>query len=105
MIEDGSGPVEGRPPRFDVWRLGRRMLLTLVAPVIAAMAADVYFGLWPLVTLVVAGFSFPIAGFVVLRSALQEMEKVIRELAPADPEVELSYEDVGADETKELLQD
>lgn len=62
------------------------MLLALVIPCTAAIVIDLLAHTWPLITLLVAAFSFPIAGFVVMRSALQELNEVIREVAPEVPQ-------------------
>ena len=70
------------PPRIDVWRLGKRMLLALMLPMLIAIVVDVLAGTWPFVTLLTAAFRFPIAGFLVMRAAVQEMQKVIAEIAP-----------------------
>ena len=91
MHEDTERTGESLPrtddtPRINVWRVGKKMLVALVIPCMAAIAIDVLAGTWPLLTLVVAGFAFPIAGFVVMRSALQELQRVIAEIAPEEPE-------------------
>ncbi len=58
------------------------MLIALILPVSLAIIVDMIVGLWPLLTLVVASFAFPIAGIVMVRSTMQELQKVIDELAP-----------------------
>lgn len=71
-------------PRIDVWRLGKRMLLALILPTLIAITVDVLAGTWPFVTLLTAAFCFPIAGYLVMRAAVQEMHKVIAEVAPEE---------------------
>ena len=84
-IEADAEPVVSQQPRINVWRLGKNVLLCLVLPVVVAIVLDVCFGSWPIITLIVAGLAFPIAGIVVVRSTMQELERVIRELTPNEP--------------------
>ena len=90
------GQTSGSQPRINVWRLGKNMLLALVLPCTIAIVVDRLVGTWPILTLLVAGFAFPIAAFVVTRSALRELERVIQEIAPAEPE----YQGVEDGETE-----
>lgn len=69
-------------PRIDLWRLTKRTLLTLFLPVLTAIAIDVTVGTWPIITLLVAGITFPVAGIMVIHSLMQEMQRVIQVLAP-----------------------
>ncbi|MDI9548104.1 MAG: hypothetical protein QM346_10965 [Chloroflexota bacterium] len=70
--------------RIDLWRLSRGLLLFLVVPISAAIAGDFVFGVWPILTIAAVGVAFPVAGFVVIRTALKEMERVIRAVAPEE---------------------
>lgn len=94
-MQKDSEQAGARPSRISVWRLGKNLLLALVFPCTVAVAVDRLTGTWPILTLLVAGFAFPIAGFVVMRSALQEMEKVIQEIAPAETDDHVVAEDAG----------
>ena len=75
--------MSGAEQRIDVWRLSRNLLLFLVLPVSLAIAGDAILGAWPILTVVAVGLAFPVAGFVVNRAAVDEMERVIRSVAPA----------------------
>ncbi len=76
--------MNGGEQRIDLWRLSRGLLLFLVVPFGLAIAGDIVFGVWPILTIAAVGLAFPVAGFVVIRSALQEMERVIRAVAPTE---------------------
>ncbi len=81
-MEHQQKPVASPAPRINVWRLGRNVILALILPVSLAIVVDMIVGLWPIVTLIVASFAFPIAGIVVIRSTMQELRRVIQELEP-----------------------
>lgn len=91
--------LERRPPRIDIWRLGKRMLLALILPILIAIGVDVFAGTWPFVTLLTAAFCFPIAGFLVMRAAVQEMHKVISEIAPEEQDEDGNETAAGHDES------
>ncbi len=76
--------MNGGEQRIDLWRLSRGLLLFLVVPIAAAIAGDFVFGAWPILTIAAVGVAFPVAGFVVIRTALKEMERVIRAVAPTE---------------------
>ena len=57
----------------------------LVLPFALAIAADAILGMWPILTIVAVVLVFPVAGFVIIRKVLSEMERVIRIVAPAVP--------------------
>ena len=82
MVPENTERTGGGQPRIDVWRLGKRVLLALVIPCTVAVVIDAAVGTWPWITLAVAALSFPIAGLVVMRAAVQEMQKVIEQVAP-----------------------
>lgn len=84
LCRHGSvAPMNGAEQRIDVRRLSRNLLLFLVLPLSLALAGDAILGVWPILTVVAVGLAFPIAGFVVSRAALDEMERVIQSVAPA----------------------
>ena len=86
MVPENTERTGGGQPRIDIWRLGKRVLVALVIPCTLAIAIDAVAGTWPWITLAVASLAFPIAGFVVMRAAVQEMQKVIQEIAPEQAE-------------------
>ncbi len=56
--------------------------MTLVAPVFVALLLDLLLATLPLITMVVAVICIPLATFVVMRAALSELDRVIKEVAP-----------------------
>jgi uncharacterized membrane protein YccC len=75
-----------KSPRIDVRRLGKRMLLALIIPCAVAIGVDFAVGTWPLATLLTAIVAFPLAGLLVMSAALEELRKVIDEVAPEPSE-------------------
>lgn len=69
---------------MDIGRMAKNMVLALVLPVALAIAADIVAGTWPFITLIVSALAFPIAGIIVLRTTMQELNKVIQALAPEE---------------------
>jgi UPF0716 family protein affecting phage T7 exclusion len=94
MHNDGK-QAGGGQPRINTWRISKYMLLVMVLPCTIAIIVDRLVGAWPFVTLLVAGFVFPIAGFLVMWIALQEMQKVIQQIAPPEPEANDATEDLN----------
>ena len=60
----------------------------LVLPSLLGILIDFWLGLFPLVTIVVILICFPTAGFFLNRITMQELDRVINEIAPPLPEVE-----------------
>lgn len=87
--------MSGADQRIDLRRLSWTLLLYLILPFSLAIAGDAMLGVWPILTVVAVGLAFPIAGFVVSRAAVAEMERVIRSVAPA---VSGDSEEVGPPE-------
>jgi hypothetical protein len=85
MVQDSTKRTGDDQPRINVWRLGKLMLFALVLPCMLAMVFDSVANTWPFGTLLVACFAFPIAGILVMRASLQELQKVIDEVAPENP--------------------
>jgi hypothetical protein len=54
----------------------------MVLPTVAAVLVDMRLGTLPLVTIAAILICFPLATFFVIRIALQEMDRVIAEVAP-----------------------
>lgn len=79
--------------RIDWRKLFLPSLLIMVLPTIAAFIADQWLGSLPLITIAAIIICFPLATFLVVRIALQEMDRVIAEVAPPLPvESEMSLE-------------
>jgi hypothetical protein len=76
-------PVPGAV-RIDVRRLARLVFYALLLPGSLGIGSDFVFGLFPLLTLATVVLVFPIAGFLIMRAALREMEGVIQQVAPEE---------------------
>jgi len=93
MVQDSTKRTGGDQPRISVWRLSKWMFFALVLPCMLAIVFDVVANTWPYGTLLVACFAFPIAGILVMRASLQELQKVIDEVAPETPIENLEIDD------------
>ena len=71
--------------RNDWRKLMNHFSLVLVLPSLLAILVDFWLGLFPLVTIVAILICFPTAGFLLNRVTLQEMDRVINEIAPVPP--------------------
>ena len=60
----------------------------LVLPSLLGILIDFWLGLFPLVTIVVILICFPTAAFFLNRITMQELDRVINEIAPPLPQVE-----------------
>lgn len=72
--------------RINVRRLAMLLLLSLVAPLAAAIALDVGMGWTPLFTIAAAVIFIPLATIIVVRATLAELDRVIQRVAPLEPE-------------------
>lgn len=72
--------------RIDWRKLLLPTLLIMVLPTVTAFALDVWLGSLPLITIVAILICFPLATFLVTKIALQEMDRVIAEVAPPLPQ-------------------
>jgi hypothetical protein len=71
-------------PRVDVKRLLRVLFFSTVLPLSAMTLFDYYSGLWPVLTLFSLVIILPIGTFLTSHAALDEMNKVIAEVAPLE---------------------
>lgn len=81
-----------RQPRIDLRKLTQTFLVVLFLPTAAAVAIDLWLDMLPFVTLIVILIVFPLATFLINRTALQEMDRIIQEVAPPLPESESEAE-------------
>lgn len=72
--------------RIDWRRLGIRLLVTLVLPVLIAVLMDRLLATSPFLTMAVAIICIPVATFVVMRTALLEFDRIIEKVAPPEQE-------------------
>lgn len=72
------------PTRIDWRRLGIRLLVTLVLPVLVALWMDRLLATSPMLTMVIAIICIPVSTFVVMRTALLEFDRIIEEVAPPE---------------------
>ena len=71
--------------RINIWRLSLIFVFSAAIPLLIGLGVDVLFPS-SLSMLMVAGIvSIPIVAFVVSRSVLAEMERVIQLVAPSEP--------------------
>ena len=71
-------------PRVDVKRLLRVLFFSTVFPFSVMLLVDYYSGLWPVLALFSLVIILPIGTFLTSRAALDEMNKVIAEVAPTE---------------------
>ena len=71
--------------RIDWRKLLVPSLFIMVLPTISAIVLDKWIGTFPYITIVAIIICFPTATFLVMRIALQEMDRVIDEVAPLLP--------------------
>ena len=71
-------------PRVDVRRLLRVLHLAGLLPLTVLIWLDLISGLWPILTLFGTAIFLPLGSFLVSRTALEEMNKVIKEVAPLE---------------------
>ncbi|MBX3050057.1 MAG: hypothetical protein KF753_01210 [Caldilineaceae bacterium] len=70
--------------RIDIWRLSVIFVVSAAVPLLIGFGVDLLFPS-SISMLMVAGIvSIPIVAFVVSRSVLAEMERVIQQVAPSD---------------------
>jgi F0F1-type ATP synthase assembly protein I len=72
------------PTQIDWRRLGIRLLATLVLPVLFALLLDRLLATSPFLTMVAAVICIPVATFVVIRTALLELGRIIDQVAPSE---------------------
>lgn len=73
---------------IDWRRLGLGLLLTLVLPVSLAIFIDLWLTTWPFLVIVTGLLCIPLATIVVMRMALIELERVFKEVAPHEQEID-----------------
>ena len=71
-------------PRVDVKRLFRVLFFSTVLPFSVMLLLDYSSGLWPILALFSVVIVLPIGTFFTSRAALDEMTKVIAEVAPPE---------------------
>ena len=71
-------------PRVDVHRLLRVLFFSTVFPLSVMLLLDYYSELWPVLALFSLVIILPIGTFLTSRAALDEMNKVIAEVAPPE---------------------
>jgi len=71
--------------RIDWRKLLLPFLLIMVIPTISAIVLDKWLGLFPFITIIAILLCFPAATIWVTRIAMQEMDRVIAEVAPPQP--------------------
>jgi hypothetical protein len=78
----GEQTVVKATARIDWRKLLLPTLLIMVLPTISAFLLDKWLGSLPFITIAAIIICFPTATFLVIRIALQEMDRVIAEVAP-----------------------
>ncbi len=82
-----SQPETGRPTnvRMDTSRLFRWLLLTFILPLSCLIILDFVLNLRPYLTILGVIVVIPLATFFVVRVTLDELNRVIRLVAPEEP--------------------
>ena len=73
-------------PRVDIRRLLRVLLIAGIMPLTFLIWIDLASGYWPIFTLAGIAIFLPLGSFLVGRAALDEMNKVIEQVAPLGEE-------------------
>ncbi len=82
--------------RINIQRLLMRLLITLLLPLALAVLADYSLGWMPWTTIGASLIFIPLSTIVVTRATLSELDKVIRQVTPVEPEnVAANPESVG----------
>ena len=80
-------------PLIDWRKLLLPFLFIMVVPSLSAILVDYWLGSLPFVTIIAIIICFPTATFLVTKTALQEMDRVIAEVTPPPlPETESGAE-------------
>ncbi len=72
--------------RINIQRLSISILLTLLLPLALAILVDYSLGWMPWTTIGASLIFIPLSTVVVTRAALSELDKVIRQVTPVEPE-------------------
>lgn len=83
--------------RIDVKRLAGLLIYALLLPGAVAISLDLLLGLFPLLTLGAVVTLFPIAGFIILRNAVREMNQIADQVAPEEDESQEDEDEAEAD--------
>ncbi|MCB9138365.1 MAG: hypothetical protein H6642_08470 [Caldilineaceae bacterium] len=82
--------------RVSLRRLAIPLLLSVILPVSGALLLDLNLGTLPVATIVAVVICMPFGAFWLNRVSLAELDRVIAEVAPAEPpEDEASVTDAG----------
>lgn len=81
-MSDAEPTVNKATARIDWRKLLVPSLFIMVLPTLMALLADKWLGTLPFITIAAIVICFPLATVIVLRIALQEMDRVIAEVAP-----------------------
>ncbi len=71
--------------RINIRRLLFALALSFVLPILIALFLDWQFGLFPWLTIGTNLVCIPLATVIVIRVALSEMDLLIQEIAPLEP--------------------
>ncbi len=82
-----SAPTQKTPTaRIDLRRLFSLLLLWVVTPLALTFSLDMFLGTLPILTIAGLLIAVPGGGYFVTRAALQELDTVIAQVAPPNPE-------------------
>jgi hypothetical protein len=68
--------------RIDVRRIAKLLAITAGLPLIVGVLIDLFFGTSPMATIVLGFLAIPLASVLVLRTTLNEFDRVIAQVAP-----------------------
>lgn len=89
--------MDRKQAHVDWQQLSIRLLLTLIVPVSFALLLDWWLTSLPLLTMIISLICIPIATVVVVQTALNELDRVIAEVAPPDAAIGENQNVDGAD--------
>jgi hypothetical protein len=72
--------------RINIQRLLMSILITLLLPLALAVLVDYSLGWMPWTTIGASLIFIPLSTIVVTRATLSELDKIIRQVAPVEPE-------------------
>lgn len=82
-----QAPISKTPAaRIDLRRLLTLLLVWVVMPLALTFSLDLLLDTLPILTIVGLLIAVPVGGYFVMRAALQEMDRVIAQVAPPSPE-------------------
>ena len=84
VIAQDRSPNQQNSARINLGRLFRWLFLTLILPMSLAIALDYLLNLQPFITILAIIIVIPLATFLVVRVIIEELNRVLRLIAPEE---------------------